>query len=189
MYWFFHTIFMDFPEGQMDFFSTKGRACSFCRSAYHLPLMMFWAFWFWKRGFMCRFEEHWLRLGWLADAPFRNLEIVFHSQRPWALPQEGGENEAIDSLWQRDSSLEKMNRRQGACELQGLCQHWPWQSFVIKSKIIVPFWEGLFLLFQVYPFYYEAKCSLTYKMLWWEVEFFYLLTWKNKIWPTVDLSN
>lgn len=37
--------------------------------------------------------EPWLRLGWLAAAPLRSLEIVFHSKSPWALPQEGGGKE------------------------------------------------------------------------------------------------
>ena len=126
--------FYGLPQKGRWIFSTKGRAFSFYRSAYHLPLMMFWAFWFWKIGFMCRFEEPWLRLGWLAAAPFRSLEIVFHSKSPWPLPQEGGGKEAIDSLWQRASSLEEMNQRPAACELQGLFQHWPWPSFLIKSK-------------------------------------------------------
>ena len=73
---------MDFPRRTDGFFSTKGRACSFCRSAYHLPLMMFWAFWFWKIGFMCRFEEHWLRLGWLAGVHLEAWKLSFTVRAP-----------------------------------------------------------------------------------------------------------
>lgn len=84
------TTLMNFPRN-VDEFCNKGQGLLFFQVTFILYICPWSTFddlgrsWLWKIGFMCRFEEHWLRLGWLAAASFRNLEIMFTVKAPEAL--------------------------------------------------------------------------------------------------------
>lgn len=152
----------------MPFFCNKGQDWFFFQVEFHLvdlPIVYLWwcwgrGSWFWKIGFAGRFEEHWLRLGSLAAALQRDLEIIFTfkapdpclSQLTWEGRREGGPTQLLEAA----SSLEKMSWRQSACRLQHLYWLWPMPAFFSsEAKLLFLFEKDYFLLFKWYPFYYE----------------------------------
>lgn len=105
---------------------------------------------------MCRFEEHWLRLGCLAFASFRNLEIIFPVRAPGALPLpgsqctgEGGHIQPPEACFLlREDELETEGLRTAGFALTLAHDN----TVFIRSKTIIPFGGGFIFTSQIIPF-------------------------------------